>query len=93
MLEKDDRERELLVKDLLIHVTSFFRDPLAYEAMAKTVIPELVRQHAEVRPIRVWVPGCSTGEEAYSLAILFFEEIARDCNLSFRSSPPTLALT
>jgi len=57
-------------------VTRFFRDPGAYEALAKTVVPELVRQHASDQPIRIWVAGCSTGEEAYSLAMLFVEELA-----------------
>ncbi|HKM73924.1 MAG TPA: CheR family methyltransferase [Stellaceae bacterium] len=71
----DSRELEQLAKDFLIHVTSFFRDPGAFEGLARTVIPDLV-QHAEDRPIRVWVPGCSTGEEAFSLAMLFLEEFA-----------------
>lgn len=75
LLRKDDREVELLAKNLLIHVTRFFRDPSSYEALARTVIPELVRRHSRDQ-IRVWVPGCSTGEEAYSLAMLFFEEFA-----------------
>ena len=78
ILRKDDRELELLAKNLLIHVTRFFRDPPAYEALAKIVIPELVRQHSEDQAIRVWVPGCSTGEEAYSLAMLFFEEFGAE---------------
>ena len=74
-LREDGHELDLLAKDFLIHVTSFFRDPAAFEALAKTVIPGLVRQAAD-QPIRVWVPGCSTGEEAYSLAMLFLEEAA-----------------
>jgi len=74
-LRGDSRELEQLAKDFLIHVTSFFRDPGAFEGLARTVIPDLV-QHAEDRPIRVWVPGCSTGEEAFSLAMLFLEEFA-----------------
>lgn len=78
ILRKDDRELELLARNLLIHVTRFFRDPPAYEALAKIVIPELVREHSEDQAIRVWVPGCSTGEEAYSLAMLFFEELGAE---------------
>jgi two-component system, chemotaxis family, CheB/CheR fusion protein len=74
-LRQDGREVELLAKDFLIHVTSFFRDPAAFEGLAKTILPRLVSR-AEDQPIRVWVPGCSTGEEAYSLAILFSEEFA-----------------
>lgn len=76
LLRKDGDEIELLAKDLLIHVTSFFRDPEAFSALAKWVVRELVRQHGEDQPIRVWVPGCSSGEEAYSIAMLFLEEFA-----------------
>ena len=72
----DRSELELLAKDLLIHVTSFFRDAAAYEGLAKTVIKGLVAKQEEGQPIRVWIPGCSTGEEAYSIAMLFFEEAA-----------------
>jgi two-component system CheB/CheR fusion protein len=74
-LRQDSRELELLAKDFLIHVTSFFRDPAAFEGLAKTILPGLVSR-AEQQTIRVWVPGCSTGEEAYSVAILFIEEFA-----------------
>ena len=76
ILRGESRELELLARDLLIHVTNFFRDPAAFADLAKTVITQLVRQHAGDQPIRVWVPGCSTGEEAYSVAMLFFEEFA-----------------
>lgn len=76
LLRRDSNELDLLTKDLLIHVTGFFRDPPAFAALAKTVIPELVRQHEEDVPIRVWVPACSTGEEAYTIAMLFLEEFA-----------------
>ena len=76
ILRQDGRELEQLAKDCLIHVTSFFRDAAAFEGLAKLIVPELVRTLADNHQIRVWVPGCSTGEEAYSLAILFFEEFA-----------------
>jgi chemotaxis methyl-accepting protein methylase len=72
-LRQDSRELELLPKDFLIHVTSFFRDPAAFEGLAKMILPGLVSR-AGGQPIRAWVPGCSTGEEAYSPAILFIEE-------------------
>ena len=75
-LTGDSAERELLAKDLLINVTHFFRDPAAFDLLAETVIPELVRQQTLDRPLRIWVPGCSTGEEAYSLAMVFLEAIA-----------------
>jgi two-component system CheB/CheR fusion protein len=76
MLRQDSGEIELLAKDLLINVTSFFRDPSAFELLAKEVIPDLVDRHVSDRPLRIWVAGCSTGEETYSLAMLFLEEIA-----------------
>ncbi len=75
-LHGDASERELLAKDLLINVTYFFRDPAAFDLLAETVIPDLVRQQTLDRPLRIWVPGCSTGEEAYSIAMLFLEQIA-----------------
>src|SRR5271156_5082911 len=76
MLREDSDELELLAKDLLINVTSFFRDPKAFELLAEEVIPDLVRRHPSDQPLRIWVAGCSTGEETYSLAMLFLEEIA-----------------
>jgi two-component system CheB/CheR fusion protein len=76
LLRKDQRERELLANDLLIHVTSFFRDPRAFELLAESVIPELVHRQSTDQSLRVWVPACSTGEETYSIAMLFLEEIA-----------------
>ncbi len=75
-LQHHPREIELLFQDLLIGVTSFFRDPLAFEALEKRVIAPLVaRRTGEDEAIRVWVPGCSSGEEAYSIAILLAERI------------------
>ena len=76
MVRQDSGELELLAKDLLINVTSFFRDPKAFELLAKEVIPDLVHRQPSDRPLRIWVAGCSTGEETYSLAMLFLEEIA-----------------
>ena len=76
VLREDSAERELLAKDLLINVTHFFRDPAAFDLLAETVIPDLVHRQTLDRPLRIWVPGCSTGEEAYSIAMLFLEQIA-----------------
>ena len=76
ILQKDAGERDLLAKDLLINVTSFFRDPKTFEMLANKVIPDLVKEHEGKDPIRVWIAGCSSGEEAYSIAILFIETIA-----------------
>lgn len=73
ILRKDKEERDLLFRDLLINVTSFFRDPEAWEKLRTDVLAPLVA-NTRSDTLRVWVPGCSTGEEAYSLAILFFEE-------------------
>src|SRR5580693_940871 len=75
-LRQDPGELELLAKDLLINVTSFFRDSSAFEFLVDEVIPDLVHRHPSDRPLRIWVAGCSTGEETYSLAMLFLEEIA-----------------
>ncbi len=78
ILQSDDHELDQLAKDLLINVTSFFRDPKVFDALAETVIPDLVRDHTLDQPLRIWIAGCSTGEEAYSLAMLFREQIAAE---------------
>lgn len=69
------KEADTLFRELLIGVTNFFRDPDAFTALAEEVIRPIVETKARSTPIRVWVPGCSTGEEAYSIAILFRELI------------------
>ncbi|MDZ4369097.1 MAG: CheR family methyltransferase [Afipia sp.] len=76
LLRRDPCELNLLAKDLLIHVTSFFRDPEAFALLAETIIPELIAKHPMDQPLRIWIAGCSTGEETYSLAMLFREQIA-----------------
>jgi two-component system CheB/CheR fusion protein len=68
-LESDSEELKALERDLLISVTSFFRDPEAFERLKKIVIPNIVRGRLENETIRVWVAGCATGEEAFSIAI------------------------
>ncbi|WP_295886214.1 chemotaxis protein CheB [uncultured Thiohalocapsa sp.] len=70
-------EAQGLFRDMLISVTSFFRDAPAWEALARQVIPKLFDAAPAQEPLRVWVPGCATGEEAYSLAILLLEEAGR----------------
>jgi len=72
-LRKDPRESTLLFNDLLIGVTSFFRDPEAFATLEATVIPHLFEGKTADDTVRVWVPGCATGEEAYSIAILLRE--------------------
>ena len=74
-LQQDSSEIEALYRDLLIGVTSFFRDPGAFKALQEQVIPRLVDGRAANEEVRVWVPGCSTGEEAYSIAILIKERL------------------
>ena len=69
----DDAELALLASDLLINVTAFFRDPEVFDALAAETIPDIIAAHAGDGPIRIWVAGCSTGQEAYSLAMLFVE--------------------
>ena len=74
-LRNDPQEVARLAKDLLINVTSFFRDPGVFDLLAKQIVPDLVRRALPDQPLRVWVAGCSTGEETYSLAMLFHEAI------------------
>ena len=74
-LKRDGAEIEQLAKDLLIHVTGFFRDPAVFDILATTIVPELIASQQTGRTLRVWVAGCSTGEEAYSLAMVFQEQI------------------
>jgi two-component system CheB/CheR fusion protein len=76
ILRQNPAELNLLANDLLINVTGFFRDPKAFEVLAERIVPDLVRRHEADHPLRIWVAGCSTGEETYSLAMLFVEEIA-----------------
>jgi len=70
-------ELENLYGDLLISVTKFFRNPDAFRALTDLVFPEIVKHRKRREMIRFWVPGCSTGEEAYTLAILFSEFLDR----------------
>ncbi|MBS7456282.1 chemotaxis protein CheB [Coralloluteibacterium stylophorae] len=70
---EDGDEVNLLLRDLLIGVTSFFRDPETFEALEREVVPRLFEGRGERDTVRLWVPGCATGEEAYSLAMLLSE--------------------
>ena len=70
-------EAQALLGDLLISVTSFFRDPEVFETLAKRVLPELFRERDPGDTLRIWVSGCATGEEAYTLGILLLVEAAR----------------
>ncbi len=75
LLQNDNAELEQLGKDLLINVTNFFRDPKVFQFLEEKIIPDIVYNHPQERPLRIWIAGCSTGEEAYSLAMIFREQI------------------
>lgn len=84
ILESESEELETLYRDLLVEVTQFFRDSDAYEILRKDVIPRLINAKGRQQSLRVWVPGCATGEEAYSLAMLISdcaEELDRNVQL------------
>jgi two-component system CheB/CheR fusion protein len=76
-LRENPQESELLFKELLIGVTSFFRDPAAWEQLRDEAIPELLAAHPEGGTLRAWSVGCSTGEEAFSLAMVFKEALKK----------------
>ena len=96
-LRRDESERQALARDLLIHVTRFFRDFEACEALRKSVILPLVRDAAPGETLRVWVPGVSTGEEAYTIAMLMIEAMeeqgARVALQVFATDPDEHALS
>jgi two-component system CheB/CheR fusion protein len=74
-LQENPQELELLFKELLIGVTRFFRDPAAWEQLKAEVIPALLKDRAPSQRLRFWIPSCATGEEAYSLAVVFKEVV------------------
>ncbi len=76
ILQNNKAELTTLATDLLINVTGFFRDPSVFEMLCGKIIPGMILSHTSDQPLRIWSAGCSTGEEAYSIAILFFEAIA-----------------
>ena len=75
-LREHPEEVKQLARDLLISVTSFFRDPDAFSALETEVIAPLIQAKDADAPLRVWVPGCATGEEPYSVAMLLLEQLA-----------------
>ena len=72
-LSEDDEELEHLYRDLLIGVTEFLRDPQAFEVLYSNVLEDMVEKLSNERSLRIWTPGCATGEEAYSLALMLHE--------------------
>lgn len=79
-LQGNPREVDHLYQDILINVTRFFRDPEAFEALKRRVFPHLLKDKSAQSPIRIWVPGCSTGEEAYSIAMSLLEFLGKKAN-------------
>lgn len=75
LLRTDTAEQGLLTSDLLINVTSFFRDPTVFDYLAERVLPALIAEHPEGQKLRIWTAGCSTGEESYSLGMVLKEAI------------------
>jgi two-component system, chemotaxis family, CheB/CheR fusion protein len=74
-LEAHPSQVHALYNDLLVNVTRFFRDPEAFRILQQSVLPSIIKQRPDDAPIRVWAPGCATGEEAYSLAIVLLESL------------------
>ena len=95
-LRDDADEVRALFRDLLIGVTSFFREPDAWHALERQVLPQLIRRKGPRAPLRVWVPGCATGEEAYGLAMVLIEQVReahKNCEIQiFASDVDTEAL-
>lgn len=72
-LKENKQEQDILFNDLLIPVTSFFRDPATFDTLCETVFPEILKNKAADNPLRIWIAGCSTGQEVYSMAICLYE--------------------
>lgn len=73
LLKESKTEVDALYQDLLITVTNFFRDPQMYEALTSKILPTLLKNRKTTDPLRIWIPGCATGEEAISFAIVLLE--------------------
>jgi len=73
LLKRDPGEVQALYRDLLINVTSFFRDPELFKVLQTSVFPRILAEKATGVPVRIWIPGCSTGQEAYSIAMALME--------------------
>ena len=85
-LRQDPKEAAALFRDLLINVTNFFRDADAFQALADLVVPKLFEERGAEDTVRVWVPGCATGEEVFSIAILLRE------HMDILQAPPRVQL-
>jgi two-component system CheB/CheR fusion protein len=78
MLKESTAEQDALYKDMLISVSEFFRDPKTFEVLSNSIIPDLLHSKKTNEPIRIWVAGCATGEEAYSMAICLEEFLLKN---------------
>lgn len=76
LIKQNPQEAVTLAHDFLITVTSFFRESDVFQVLKNRIFPEFVKLQSEGRPLRVWVPGCSTGEEAYSIGMAYLEFLA-----------------
>jgi two-component system CheB/CheR fusion protein len=76
-LQENPKEVDILFKELMIGVTSFFRDTIVWKILKESVFPNILTEHKNGSILRAWIPGCSTGEEAYSLAIVFKEALEK----------------
>lgn len=76
LLQRNPQEVEALYRDVLINVTSFFRNPEVFESLREVVYPKMLADRSPSDPVRVWVPGCSTGEETYSHAVSLVEMLS-----------------
>jgi len=74
-LRENKSEQDALYNDMLISVTNFFRDTQSFEVLCSTILPELLRKKADMESLRIWIAGCATGEEAYSIAICLQEQL------------------
>jgi two-component system CheB/CheR fusion protein len=75
IIRKEPEEIEHLYGDILIKVTGFFRNPEVFDVLKRNIFPELIRERRKEEAIRIWVPGCATGEEVYSIAIAALEQV------------------
>jgi chemotaxis methyl-accepting protein methylase len=76
-MHENPAEATALLKDLLISVTNFFRDAAAFDALERNIIPKLFEGKSAEDQVRVWVPGCATGEEAYTVTMMLAEYSAK----------------
>ncbi|KAA1261452.1 Autoinducer 2 sensor kinase/phosphatase LuxQ [Rubripirellula obstinata] len=89
LLHQDKNEPQQLFRELLISVTAFFRDPDSFETLADQVIPKLFANRQPGAPVRIWVPGCATGEEAYTIAMLCREYVEQSCRIVHPNDEPS----